>query len=88
MPLGYSFRCKVALNPAYQAREIAQCIQKVNMQAMVAAETFKTQNYYEILCGCIPEVTSSVDGLIRSEEFSTFTTLILDSSNSLKYVRF
>lgn len=74
----------MALNPAYQAPEIAQCIKKVNMRAMVAAGTFKNQNYYEILCKSIPEVISSKDGIIRSKEFSSFTTLILDSSNEME----
>lgn len=74
---------QVALNPAYQAPEIAQCIKKVKMRAMVAAETFKTQNYYEMICKSIPEVQSTTDGIIRSKEFDSFTTLILDSSNDL-----
>lgn len=74
----------MALNPAYQAPEIAQCIKKVNMRAMVAAETFKNQNYYEMICKSIPEVTTSRDGIIRSNEFASFTTLILDSPNNLE----
>lgn len=80
----FVYHVQVALNPAYQASEIAQCIKKVNMRAMVVADTFKNQNYYEMICKAIPEVTSSSDGVIRSNEFASFSTLILNSSNKLK----
>lgn len=76
---------KVALNPTYQAPEIAQCMRKVNMRAIVAPETFKTQNYYEMICKNVPEVKDSTDGIIRSKEFDSFTMLIMDSPNRLKY---
>lgn len=59
-------------------------MKKVNMRAMVAADTFKSQNYYEMICKCIPEVKGSIDGVITSSEFDNFTTLILDSSSNLK----
>lgn len=75
----------MALNPAYQGPEIAQCIKKVNMKAIVTPEIYKTQKYYEMLCKNIPELTTSSDAVIRSKEFDSFTTLILDSPNRLKY---
>ncbi|XP_037048060.1 medium-chain acyl-CoA ligase ACSF2, mitochondrial-like isoform X2 [Bradysia coprophila] len=77
----------VALNPAYQGPEIAQCIKKVNMRAIVAPESYKAQNYYEMICKNVPEVTESRGGVIKSSEFDSFTTLILDSPNRLKGTR-
>ncbi|KAJ6649642.1 Medium-chain acyl-CoA ligase ACSF2, mitochondrial [Pseudolycoriella hygida] len=71
----------VALNPAYQTPEISQCIRKVNMKAMVAGDTFKHQNYYEMVCKSVPDIRLSRG---RSKERDGFTTLIMDSSEELE----
>ncbi|KYQ51328.1 Acyl-CoA synthetase family member 2, mitochondrial [Trachymyrmex zeteki] len=39
----------VAINPAYQQNELAYCLQRVNVKAIVSPEKFKTQNYPKML---------------------------------------
>lgn len=74
----------VALNPAYQASEIAYCIRKVGIKAIFAAETFKSQNYYAILKSIIPELeTTSCGGQIKSEYFQSLQTVVIDSQTKL-----
>lgn len=76
----------VAMNPAYQAPEIAYCIKKVDMKAIFAFDTYKTQNYYDILSKVVPEIKYSRKGEIRSKEFLKLSTVIIDTDRQLRYV--
>lgn len=73
----------VAINDAYKTTEMAYCIKKVGIKAIVASETFKSQNYYEMLCKIVPEMRSASDGIIKSSEYSSLHAVIMDSENDL-----
>lgn len=51
----------VALNPAYQAPEIEYCLQKVNVKAIVAPESHRSQHYYELLSTILPDLKSATE---------------------------
>ncbi|XP_039501486.1 medium-chain acyl-CoA ligase ACSF2, mitochondrial [Drosophila santomea] len=74
----------VGLNPAYQGPEIAYCLNKANVKAIIAPETFKSQNYYEILRDICPEISDAEPGKIRSEKFPHLQSVIIDSNDGLK----
>ncbi|EDX03815.1 medium-chain acyl-CoA ligase ACSF2, mitochondrial [Drosophila simulans] len=74
----------VGLNPAYQGPEIAYCLNKVNVKAIIAPETFKTQNYYEILRDICPEIADAEPGKIRSDKFPHLRSVIINSNDGLK----
>lgn len=61
---------------------MAYCMKKVGIKAIVASETFKTQNYYEMLCKIVPEIRTASDGIIKSSEYS-LRTVIMDSEKTL-----
>lgn len=73
----------VALNPAYQGPEIAYCIKKVGIKAIIAPETHRTQNYYDILTKIVPEITSAVNSLVESKEFSSLKSVIIDGKSKM-----
>lgn len=72
----------VALNHSYQSTEIAYCIKKVGIKAIVTTETFKSQNYYDMLCNIVPEIKVASDGIIRSSEYNSLRTVIVDSDKN------
>ncbi|KAI5711314.1 hypothetical protein M8J75_016030 [Diaphorina citri] len=74
----------VDLNPAYQSQEILNCIKKVNVKGIVADETFKTQNYYNLVKAVLPEIGETAASTpIASKQCPYFTHLIIDSEKSL-----
>ncbi|XP_068150816.1 medium-chain acyl-CoA ligase ACSF2, mitochondrial [Drosophila tropicalis] len=74
----------VGINPAFQGPEVAYCLNKVDIKAIVAPETFKSQNYYEILRGICPEIADAEPGKIKSEKFPHLRSVIINSENRLK----
>lgn len=73
----------MAINHAFQIPEMAYCMKKVGIKAIVASETHKSQNYYEMLCRIVPEVRTASDGIIKSSEYDSLRTIIIDSENKL-----
>ncbi|KAG4077543.1 hypothetical protein HA402_002970 [Bradysia odoriphaga] len=71
----------VAINHSYQIPEMAYCIKKVGIKAIVTTETFKTQKYYDMLCKIVPEIRDASDGIIRSSEYNSLRAVIMDSDN-------
>ncbi|KAH8241477.1 hypothetical protein KR026_006395 [Drosophila bipectinata] len=74
----------VGINPAFQGPEVAYCLNKVNIKAIIAPESFKTQNYYEILRDICPEIVNAESGKIRSEKFPHLQSVIINSNDGLK----
>ncbi|XP_034471634.1 medium-chain acyl-CoA ligase ACSF2, mitochondrial [Drosophila innubila] len=74
----------VGINPALQGPELAYCLNKADMKAIVAPETFRTTKYYEILRDICPEVAHSEPGKIKSEKFPHLRSIIINSQESLK----
>ncbi|XP_017043963.1 medium-chain acyl-CoA ligase ACSF2, mitochondrial [Drosophila ficusphila] len=74
----------VGLNPAFQGPEMAYCLNKVDIKAIIAPESFKSQNYYEILKSICPEISDAEPGKIKSEKFPHLKSVIIDGNDSLK----
>merc|ERR1719300_1614023 len=72
----------VNINPAYQPSELLYCLNKVGVKALVAAESFKTQDYYRLLCTVVPDVETSKAGDIISKEVPSLRNIILISDLS------
>ena len=62
---------------------MAYCMKKVGIKAVVASETFKTQNYYDMLCKIVPEIKHSSDGIIKSTEYNHLRAVIIDTDKDL-----
>ena len=56
----------VNINPAYQPGELKYCLNKVGVKAVVASETFKSQDYYSMLKEVLPEIGTSKSGTVDS----------------------
>jgi len=52
----------VNINPAYQPGELKYCLNKVGVKAIIASQTFKTQDYYNMLMEVIPEIGNTKSG--------------------------
>ena len=52
----------VNINPAYQPSELSYCLNKVGVKAVVASESFKTQDYYAILREVLGTQENSTSG--------------------------
>uniref|UniRef100_T1J748 Medium-chain acyl-CoA ligase ACSF2, mitochondrial n=1 Tax=Strigamia maritima TaxID=126957 RepID=T1J748_STRMM len=68
----------VLINPAYQPRELEYCLNKVGVRALVAAESFKTQDYYKILTAVVQSFPDSKAGHIK-DRLENFTHVIMIS---------
>lgn len=62
---------------------MAYCIKKVGIKAIVTTETFKSQNYYDMLCKIVPEIWEASDGIIKSSEYNNLRAVIVDSDKDL-----
>ena len=69
----------VNINPAYQPAELHYCLNKVGVKGLVAAESFKTQNYYELLSSIAPEMERSPAGGIQCPDIPSLKTVIMMS---------
>jgi len=69
----------VNINPAYQPLELKYCLNKVGVSALVAAESFKTQDYHSLLTSVVPEVGTSLPGQINSKEVPSLKHVIMIS---------
>ena len=69
----------VNINPAYQPEELRYCLNKVGVKGLVAASSFKTQNYYELLSSIAPEIKSSSAGGIQCPDIPSLKTVIMMS---------
>ena len=66
----------VNINPAYRMAELEYALNKVGCKALVAAESFKTSRYLEMLNVLIPELETCEAGQLHSERFPTLRTII------------
>ena len=67
----------VNVNPAYRSSELSYCINKVGIKTLIAARSFKTTDYYKLLCElCDP------NDLPNSEQIPTLKHFVLMKSSS------
>jgi fatty-acyl-CoA synthase len=57
---------QVNINPAYRLHELEYTLNKVGVKALIAAESFKTSNYVEMIETLAPEIASSKPGSLRA----------------------
>lgn len=69
----------VGLNPAYQIREMEYCLNKVQVKAIVVPESFKTQNYVQMLSQMMPEMKNCAAGKICSAKVPHLHSVIVDT---------
>jgi len=72
----------VNINPAYQPAELKYCLNKVDVAAIIASASFKSQDYYKLLCQVMPELESSTGVSLNSKEVPSLRNLILISEVS------
>lgn len=60
----------VAINPAYEQNELIYCLQKTSIKAVVAPDSFKTQNYPKML-------------LVAKEMYPTLENIIIYSQDHI-----
>ncbi|XP_069056171.1 medium-chain acyl-CoA ligase ACSF2, mitochondrial [Pleurodeles waltl] len=67
----------VAVNPAYQIRELEYALKKVGCKGVVFPSHFKTQNYYDLLLNLCPELERSSAGELKSSRLPDLRTVIV-----------
>ena len=67
----------VNINPAYQPQELLYCLNKVGVKAIVAAERFKTQDYFSILEQVVPELESAVLEKVESGAVPSLSRVVM-----------
>jgi fatty-acyl-CoA synthase len=73
----------VNINPAYQTPELQFCLTKARVKALIAPESFKNQQYYEMVRHIAPEVDSCGPGQICSKQLPDLKSLVIISDNQL-----
>ena len=66
----------VCINPAYRLYELEYALNKVQCNAIVCAERFKTSEYLVMLQSLAPELDQAEPGSLRSEKLPHLTTVI------------
>jgi fatty-acyl-CoA synthase len=56
----------VTINPAYRAMELEYVLRKVGVKALVAAESFKSSRYLDMINDLLPELATAVPGDLHS----------------------
>jgi fatty-acyl-CoA synthase len=66
----------VNINPAYRLSELEYALNKVQMKALITAETFKSSNYIEMLRTLAPELDECEAGKLNSAKLPHLKILI------------
>ena len=69
----------VNINPAYQAGELHYCLNKVGVKCLVAADSFKTQDYHKMLREIMPELETSAPGSLASKAVPSLKNVVMMS---------
>ncbi|KAK2165602.1 hypothetical protein LSH36_48g08121 [Paralvinella palmiformis] len=73
----------VTINPAYRISELEYALNKVSVKTLIATETFKTSNYYQMLQELIPGLADSDPFRIKSERLPNLHHIIIISEKKL-----
>ncbi|XP_060071243.1 medium-chain acyl-CoA ligase ACSF2, mitochondrial-like [Ylistrum balloti] len=74
----------VNVNPQYKEKELEYALGKVGCKAIIIAEKFKDQNYYEILSDVVPELSANIPGNINSHRLPSLKILVTMGNNSYR----
>ncbi|XP_065085685.1 medium-chain acyl-CoA ligase ACSF2, mitochondrial-like [Ochlerotatus camptorhynchus] len=69
----------VGINPAYQAPELEYALNKVGVKALIAPESYRSQNYYDMINQIVPELKSCSAGEINSSKVPSLSAVIMES---------
>jgi fatty-acyl-CoA synthase len=69
----------VNINPAYRPNELEYSLNKVGCKAIIMSETFKSQNYVEMLNEICPELDKCKPGELKSKRVPELRNAILIS---------
>lgn len=72
---------QVNINPAYKTYELEYSLNKVGCKAIIMSETFKSQNYVNMLTELCPELASSKPGELNSKRVPNLKSAILIGHN-------
>lgn len=76
---------QVNINPAYQSDELKHSLTLVGVKCLITLESFKTQNYVEILERVDPDIWKRPPNTpVKSKVLPTLETVILNSDNRIK----
>ncbi|XP_054755170.2 medium-chain acyl-CoA ligase ACSF2, mitochondrial-like isoform X1 [Lytechinus pictus] len=67
----------VTINLAYRPNELYYTLLKAGVKAIVSAQNFKTQDYYEMLSTVCPELATSSPGRLRSQKLPMLESVIM-----------
>nr|CAD7452930.1 unnamed protein product [Timema tahoe] len=73
----------VNINPAYQSSELKYCINKVGLKALMMGDTFKTQNFHQLLSQVSPEIRKARPGQLNSESVPSLKSVIVMTNKNL-----
>ena len=73
----------VNINPSFKALELEYVLKKVNCKAIILSESFRNQDYVDILESICPEICVS-NGLINSKRLPDLKSAILIGNNIKK----
>lgn len=77
---------KVNINPAYKEYELEYALNKVQCKGIVISETYKTQNFIEVLSGLCPELDKSQrTGDLKSSRLPFLQSVITIGKNRYKF---
>jgi hypothetical protein len=75
----------VDINPAYQSSELLYCIQSVQLKGIIMDETFKTQNYLNILKEAVRDLKTDGPGTpVRSAALPYFSHVVINSDKQFE----
>ena len=66
----------VNINPAYRSGELEYALNQVGCKALVTAKSFKSSNYFEMLHGLAPELTSCAPNALTSKKIPSLKLVI------------
>ncbi len=67
---------QVNINPAYRVAELEYALNKAGCKALIAADSFKSNDYLATLRSLAPEIAHCAPGRLEAERLPTLTTLI------------
>jgi fatty-acyl-CoA synthase len=78
------------MDPAYQPPQLQHALVKSEAKALICAEKFKPNNFYEMVLTLIPELNECAEfGVeISSSKIPTLKTLIVMSNKQYRSVQF
>ncbi|XP_077979836.1 medium-chain acyl-CoA ligase ACSF2, mitochondrial-like [Glandiceps talaboti] len=68
---------QVNINPAHRPMELEYALKKAGCKTVISAQTFKTQDYWAMLCEICPELEKSHPGDIKSKRLPELKSIIM-----------